>query len=559
MTDKPRKINSLYSREVHEEATVLSPSKSAVAESRKPRPPCRAVGTSPPPLEEHEPRNETVRDPSPIVILEDDPPERIPTAAASSFVSRSRSYRFMLDQDGQPIELGSGRFAKAYLGEEQWVQSKTGYRRRVAIKALQRGVSTEDQMRFQMEKEIVERVQGHPNIVELLASGESDNPDFLPPQLRDRVENDYLILELLDMSLEERLKGSRNKRRRDDLLSVPISERIFRVLDYMVPIATAVEYTHLVCNSCHRDIKPANILLKLADPKLRGSQMRVKLADFNVGKVTKSDVNLSMTSYQSVPGTLYFQSPEQEVNNFELLVNVQQGSPEVEYFEDFYIDIHENDTFSVFNRAQSYDVLRADRDRKRLVLTRPFAEASEINVRAKVTKSVGRPADIYSLGALFYYLISGAYANPKTLYDSFRKFIEWEKKDESNTTKGYVDHEYQIIQNLRAPKSEEEGVNLAPDDRFFSYKHFLDGNGDLIDQGIIEIIAKAMIRNKPDSYCQSWDLETQGISDLVDDLYSLYVRYGVDPSARMAYHQGARARRPSAMRRALDRVLRLRP
>jgi serine/threonine protein kinase len=461
----------------------------------------------------------------------------------------------MLDQHGHPIELGSGRFAKAFLGEEQWIESKTGHRRRVAIKALQRGVSREDQMRFQMEKEIVERVQGHPNIIELLASGESDNPDFVPPQLRDRVENDYIILELLDLSLEEMLKGSRNKRRRDDLLAMPVNERIFRVLDYMVPIATAVEYTHLVCNSCHRDIKPANILLKLADPNLRGSQMEVKLADFNVGKVNAPDVDVSLTSFQSVPGTLYFQSPEQEVNNFELLVNVQQGSAEVEYFEDFYIDIHENDTFSVFNRAEGYQILRADRERKRLILTRPFTEVSESNIRAKVTKSVGRPADIYSLGALFYYLISGAYANPKALYDSFRKFMEWTKKDESNTTRGYVTHEYQIIQNLRAPRVEEEGVDLAPDDRFFSYKHFLDGNGDLIDQPIMEIIAKAMIRNKPDSYCQAWDLGTAGISDFVDDLYSLYVRYGMNPAARTAYHRGGPAQKPSAMRRAFERLL----
>jgi serine/threonine protein kinase len=426
----------------------------------------------------------------------------------------------------------------------------------VAIKALQAGVTPEDQMRFQMEKEILERVQGHPNIVEILASGEAENPHFVPPQLRDRVENDYMILELLDMSLEERLKGSPSKRRRDDLLAVRMKERIFRVLDYVIPVATAIEYTHLVCDSVHRDIKPANVLLKLPDPNLRGAQLQVKLADFNVGKVNDPSMDLSMTGFQSVPGTMYFQSPEQEVNTFELLVNVQQGSPEVEFFEDFYIDIHENDTFSVFNRPHSYDVASADRARKRLILTTPFQEPSEGNVRAKVTKSVGRPADIYSLGAYFYYLVTGAYANPKSLYDAFRKFIEWEKKDESNTVMGYIEHEYGVIQNLRAPKSDENGVALAPDDRFFTYKHYLDGNGELIDPAILTIIAKAMIRNKPDSYCQSWDLRSGGISEFVDDLYSLYVRYGVDPAARTAYQHrsGDMSREPGRMRRALDLV-----
>ena len=472
----------------------------------------------------------------------------------SPYISRARTYAFVMDETGTPIELGSGRFAKAYLGEERWVESKTTYRRNVAIKALQKGVSPEDVMRFQMEKEILERVQGHPNIVEVLASGEGDNDHFVPPSVRSKVDNDFMILELLDMSLEERLKGSRTKRRRDDLLAMEPRQRVFRVLDYMVPVATAIEYAHLVRDTCHRDIKPANILIKLPDPTLRGSQMTVKLADFNVGKLSDSEIDLSMTSMQSVPGTLYFQSPEQEVNQFELLVNVTQGSPEVEFFEDFYIDIHENDSFSLFNRQERYPIASADRARKKLLLAHPFSEATETNVRAKVSKAVGRPADIYSLGALLYYLISGAYANPKSLYDAFRKFIEYEAKDENNTVAAYIEHEYRIIQNLRAPKS-EEGVQLAPEDRFFTYKHYLDGNGELVDWAIMLIIAKAMIRNKPDSYCNSWDLRTTGIQPLVHDLLSLYVHFGVDPSVRFgSLPTVSMPRKPSGLRRAWDKL-----
>jgi serine/threonine protein kinase len=479
-------------------------------------------------------------------------------AQPTPYVARSRIYAFVVDETGQPIELGSGRFAKAYLGEERWVESKTTLRRPVAIKCLQRGVTGEDQMRFQMEKEILERVQGHPNIVELLGSGEGDSAGFIPPAVRERVENDFMILELLDMSLEERLKGARQKRRRDDLLAVPLRERIFRVLEYIIPVATAVEFSHLVRDTCHRDIKPANILVKLPDPNLRGSQMKIKLADFNVGKVADADLDLSMTRFQAVPGTLYFQSPEQETNTVELLVNCTQGSPEVEFFEDFYIDIYENDTFSLFNRNEHYSIAAADRTRKKLLLNRPFAEPSEINVRARVMKSVGRPADIYSLGAVFYYLISGAYANPKNLFDAFRKFVEYEKRDENNSIAAYVEHEYRTIQNMRAPKQEGQGApELAPEDRFFSYKHYLDGNGELIDPLILMIIAKAMIRNKPDSYCLSYDLRTTGISAMVHDLLSLYVQYGIDPSARIAYgndaYNGQQKKGGGAMRRAFDK------
>ncbi|MBX3204135.1 MAG: protein kinase [Labilithrix sp.] len=448
-------------------------------------------------------------------------------------VVRSRAYSFVLDARGQPIELGSGRFAKVFLGEERWLESKTDFRRPIVIKILQKGVNDEDHMRFQMEMELLERVQGHPSIVELYASGEGEDPSFLPPIIRDKCEPEFMILEKLDMSLEERLKGSRNRGAKEDLLASDMRERLFRVLDYMIPIASAIEYAHLVRNICHRDIKPANVLVGLPDPNLRGSTLQVRLADFNVAKLSDEEVSFGMTQMKAaVPGTLFFQSPEQETNILELLVNVQQGLPEVEYFEDFYIQIAKNDSFSLFNRSEQYPILYADRARKRLVLARPFRETSETNVRARIQKSVGRPADIYSLGATFYYLISGAYANPKTLYDAFHKFIEYERADENNTIEAYLRHEYSVINSLRAPKTQDGQPEVAPADRFFSYKHYLDGNGELIDPNVMLIIGKCMIRNKPDSYCQAHDLDTRGVSELVTDLINLYSLYGFSPGAR---------------------------
>ena len=131
-----------------------------------------------------------------------------------------------------------------------------------------------------------------------------------------------------------------------------------------------------------------------------------------------------------------------------------QGSPEVEFFEDFYIDIYENDTFSLFNRNERYSIAAADRARKKHPAQPPVrASRARSTCAAASSKSVGRPADIYSLGAVFYYLISGAYANPKNLYDAFRKFIEYEQRDENNTIAAYIEHEYRTIQNLRAPKA----------------------------------------------------------------------------------------------------------
>ncbi|CAN5641602.1 hypothetical protein BH09MYX1_BH09MYX1_66150 [soil metagenome] len=475
--------------------------------------------------------------------------------ASPTHVLRSRAYAFILDENGLPVEVGSGRFAKAYLGEERWLESKTDFRRAVVIKILQKGVGEEDMMRFQMEKELLERVQGHPNIIRLHASGEGNEGDFIPASIRDSVESEYMILERLDMSLEERLKGSRMRGQKEDLLALPMQERIFRVLDYMIPIASALEHAHLIRNICHRDLKPANILIGLPDPTLRGSQLEVRLADFNVAKLRDDDVSIQMTQLRSVPGTLFFQSPEQETNVLELLVNVSQGSPEVEYFEDFYIQIAKNDTFSLFNRGEHYPILYADRTRKRIMLARPYRGPVETNVRARIQKSVGRPADIYSLGATFYYLISGAYANPKTLYDNFHKFIEYERAEETNTIESYLAHEDSVINSLRAPKS-DGGVDVAPADRFFSYKHYLDGNGELIDPNVMRIIARCMIRSKPDSYCQTHEIDTRGISDVVGDFIELYTLFGVHPAARPPQlgRLGGASRGGKGLSKSLDKL-----
>ena len=439
----------------------------------------------------------------------------------------SRTYAFVVDEMGRPIEVGSGRFARVFLAEERRVESETELRRPVVIKMLVRGVSADDAMRFRTEQQLLERVQGHPSIVALLGSGTTSDPG-LPSLVREQCEGDYMILEKLDMHLEERIKGSRSAAARENLLALDMHDRLLRVLEYMIPLASAVEHAHLVCNVSHRDIKPSNVLVGLRDPKLAGSTLQVRLADFNVGKMQAPEGTFQqgMTRFShAVPGTLYFESPEQEANLVELLVNVQQGSPEVEYFEDFYVEVGKNDSFALFNRQEEYSVVYNDRARKRIVLKRPYSELSETNVRARVQKSVGRPADIYSLGALFYYLISGAYGNPKTLYDTLHKFVEYERVDETNNVEAFLRHEYQTIDSVRSPKT-PGAADVAPADRFFSYKHYVDGNGELIHIAVMQIIARCMVRNKPDSYCQAHDLNTTGISNLVRELTNLYALFG---------------------------------
>jgi serine/threonine protein kinase len=447
---------------------------------------------------------------------------------------RSRTYAFVVDANGRPIEIGSGRYGRIYLGQERWNESLTDLMRPVVIKMMHRGLGEDERARFQMEKSLLELVQGHPAIIELLGSGASTDPR-LPPAIQAQCEGDFMILEKLDMSLEERLKGTRDPRAREDLLALDMHDRLLRVLEYILPVASAIEHAHLVRNVCHRDINPSNVLLKLPDPHLAGSSLQVRLADFSVAKM---DASAGITQFaHAVPGTMFFQSPEQEMHMLELLVSVEQGSAEVEYFEDFFINIARNDTFAIFNRPDEYVVLHNDRVRKRLVLHAPYREPSEKNIRAHVQKSVGRPADIYSLGALFYYLVSGSIGNPKTLHDAFKKFIEYDAPNDTNLIETYLNHEYEVVSPVRVPSPNTESLT----DRSFAYRHYFDGNGELIHYSVMAIIARSMIRNKRDSYCQSYDLETAGITTMVRDLTNLYLLYGINMVPR-GYPLGGGAR-----------------
>jgi hypothetical protein len=124
-------------------------------------------------------------------------------------------------------------------------------------------------------------------------------------------------------------------------------------------------------------------------------------------------------------------------------------------------------------------------------------------------------------------LITGTFGNPKTLYDTFHKFIEYEGQgEESNTVESVLDHEYATIRSLRKDSQGTKSDDMAPADRFFTYKHYMDRNGELVDHEVMFVIARCMIRNKKDSYCQAHDLDTEGIPQLVKDLQGLYGLYG---------------------------------
>jgi serine/threonine protein kinase len=514
-----------------------------------------SASRAPPPVPASEVKQEIkqnvrqdVRQPSLI------PPPKAPPRTGFEF-RRGRAYAFALDDEGAPILLGSGRFARLYLGYERWEESLTHQMRPVVIKMLQQELDDDDITRFRQEKSLLEYMQGHPSIIELLASGTIEEA-HLPPVVRTHCGGDFLILEKLDMTLMERLKGTRSQEEKEDLLALGMRDRLIRALDYVIPVASAIEFAHIVRDVSHRDIHPSNILLKLPDPKLAGSAMQVRLSDFSAAKLAQHDGVTRIGA--GVPGTMYFQSPEQETNLLGILVDVKKGSREVEYFEDFYVHIAKNDTFALVNREQQYVIREVDRSKKRIVLETPFAEASEQQVRANVQKRVGRPADVYAIGALLYYLASGASRNPKTLNDSFRKFDEYDRPGSDNEIEHYLRGEYEALDDARGK------VASKGESALFRHRHFLDGNDEPIPFDVMRIITRCMIRDKVDSYCASNDLQTTAITKVVRDILALQAGFGVSrgivaesPRARANGWSLTLARSTSAVSKAYKALLRL--
>ena len=384
----------------------------------------------------------------------------------------------------------------------------------------------------------LERVQGHPNIVAPLRLGRERRPRVHPRRpSATRWRASSSSSSGSEMSLEERLKGSRARGKRDDLLALrragaPLPRARLHDPGRVARSSTRTSFaTSATATSSRRTSSSAS-----PNPNLRGSTLEVRLADFNVAKLHDADVNFADDAAEAAcPGTLFFQSPEQETNVIELLVNVHAGLARGGVLRGLlHPDREERHVRRSSTAASTYPILYADRAKKRIVLDRPYREASEVNVRAKVQKSVGRPADIYSLGALFYYLISGRLREPE---DPLRRLpqvhrVRARRRDQHHRG---VPRPRVLASStsLRAPKQPRRGVEVAPADRFFTYKHYLDGNGDLIDAHVMKIIARCMIRNKPDSYCQAHDVETRAASaTLVQDLIDLYARLRLPPRPR---------------------------
>src|SRR6266852_3286439 len=173
--------------------------------------------------------------------------------------------------------LGAGGMGEVYRARD------TRLGRTVAIKILQTGITSSDEMRQRFERKArAVSSLNHPYICTLYDIGQQDGVD-------------YLVMEYLEgESLAARLSRG----------SLPLPE----ALNFAIQIAAALDHAHRN-GIAHRDLKPGNIML---------TKSGAKLLDFGLAKLHESGAvvgietrTLPLTGAGTLLGTLEYMSPEQ--------------------------------------------------------------------------------------------------------------------------------------------------------------------------------------------------------------------------------------------------------
>jgi serine/threonine protein kinase len=172
-------------------------------------------------------------------------------------------------------EIGHGGMGTVYLA----VRADHVFRKPVAIKILQMGMSPEIVARFEQEREILASLD-HPNIARLLDGGST--PDGLS----------YLVMEYVQGRPIDRYCD-------EEKLDIAARLQLFRA------VCAAVDHAHKK-HIIHRDLKPANILVT--------ADGTVKLLDFGIAKLMPEN-EIETTALITRTGlrlmTAEYASPEQ--------------------------------------------------------------------------------------------------------------------------------------------------------------------------------------------------------------------------------------------------------
>ena len=170
-------------------------------------------------------------------------------------------------------EIGRGGMGTVYLAEHEG----DGFRQKVALKILRRGVDTDDVLRrFVNERRILASL-AHPNVARLHDGGAT--PDGRP----------YLVMEFVE---GEPITGYCERHQ------LPMRQR----LELVLQVADAVRAAHAAL-IVHRDLKPSNILVTVDG--------RVKLLDFGIAKLLDGEPEADHTRPGVFVLTPDHASPEQ--------------------------------------------------------------------------------------------------------------------------------------------------------------------------------------------------------------------------------------------------------
>jgi serine/threonine-protein kinase len=176
-------------------------------------------------------------------------------------------------------ELGAGGMGTVYLAEHVEIG------RRVAVKVLNSAFAGQSDAvnRFQREARAAAQI-GHPNIVEILDMGRTD--EGVP----------YMVMELLEGEDLLKLMGRTGR--------IPPGQAV----DIVVQVLSAIGVAHAI-GIIHRDLKPENVFLAR-----RGARTDfVKVLDFGVAKFHDAISSTSgrLTRDGTLVGTPAYMSPEQ--------------------------------------------------------------------------------------------------------------------------------------------------------------------------------------------------------------------------------------------------------
>jgi serine/threonine protein kinase len=150
--------------------------------------------------------------------------------------------------------------------------------KRVALKVMNVGASSQALLRFRQESRILSRLR-HPGIVALHESGHTVDGQV------------YLAMDFVEGDTIDRWCGRH---------SVSDAGRV----EFAVQVLEALSHAH-AAGVIHRDIKPHNILV--------GSDGRTRLVDFGVARLHREDGNRTgfRTETGNLVGTFAYMSPEQ--------------------------------------------------------------------------------------------------------------------------------------------------------------------------------------------------------------------------------------------------------